>query len=486
MRSPIVKSATRGLVFCHRWLGIVTCLLCVMWFLSGLTMLYVPFPAWTDEERIKSLPPVATERVRVLPDQALARSGISTFPTTFRLEMFADTPVYRIMSGDRGISLSAFTGEIIDRVSQSAARRLLVLSFPDAQPEFLAKIDYDQWTVTRRFDPHRPLLKFSLGDRADMIVYVSSTTGEIIQNATRSERYWNWFGAIPHWIYFSPLRKDQELWRQCVIWLSGPLVIGAIAGLLLGVIRLRVRKRGPQERITPYRGWMKWHHIGGLVGGVFLATWIASGWLSVNPFSLFAPTQLTEDQRSAFAGWQPGMAYEVTSDTLAAAGAGASAISFLSVAGRPLIVSSGPERTTLLDARTGMPVQLDDATLVEASQRAFPTRALREVQRLTEETIYWYSHHNRRPLPVLKVSFDDPSSTWLFLDPETGEIAGLIDRSARVYRWLFSFLHNYDLPILLRNRPARDLIVWLLSIAGLVVAVSGAVIGYRVLTRRSR
>jgi len=60
----------------------------------------------------------------------------------------------------------------------------------------------------------------------------------------------------------------------------------------------------------------------------------------------------------------------------------------------------------------------------------------------------------------------------------------LRDRSSRTYRWLFNFLHDYDLPILLHNQPARDIIVWMLSIAGLVVSISGLVIGYRVLTRR--
>jgi len=39
--------------------------------------------------------------------------------------------------------------------------------------------------------------------------------------------------------------------------------------------------------------------------------------------------------------------------------------------------------------------------------------------------------------------------------------------------------------VLLRNQPARDIIVWLLSIAGLVVSVSGVVVGYRVLKRRA-
>jgi hypothetical protein len=51
------------------------------------------------------------------------------------------------------------------------------------------------------------------------------------------------------------------------------------------------------------------------------------------------------------------------------------------------------------------------------------------------------------------------------------------------YRWLFNFLHDYDLPILLRNQPARDILVWLLSIAGLVISVSGVVVGWLTLAR---
>ena len=102
---------------------------------------------------------------------------------------------------------------------------------------------------------------------------------------------------------------------------------------------------------------------------------------------------------------------------------------------------------------------------------------------LTEEDVYWYSHHRKRPLPVLRVQFDDANRSWLFIDPATGEIAGLSDSSARTYRWLFNFLHDYDLPVLLRNQPARDILVWLLSIAGLVISVSGVVIGWRTLAR---
>lgn len=49
----------------------------------------------------------------------------------------------------------------------------------------------------------------------------------------------------------------------------------------------------------------------------------------------------------------------------------------------------------------------------------------------------------------------------------------------RLYRWTFSALHSLDFRFLIAHRPLWDVAVWLLSIAGLIVSVSGVVIGWR-------
>jgi hypothetical protein len=471
----------RSLAVLHRWLGVATCLLCVMWLLSGLVMLYVAFPSWSSDERIALLPAVDVDQVRIPPADALRRAGISSAPATFRLEMLGLTPVYRFAGEDKETSLSAVTGEIIDAVSIAAAKQHVEAAFAGDKPQFREEIDYDQWTVTRRYDPHRPLLKFALSDPVGTIVYVSSKTGEIVQNTTRTERFWNWFGAIPHWIYFAPLRKDQELWRQLIMWLSGPLAIGVVTGLWLGVRRLRWRKRDAEQSVTPYRGWLKWHHFGGLAGGLFLAAWIGSGWLSVNPFDWFTKTPITEFQRAAFAGWSADLFDGISLAAIAKAGSGAKEVSFISVASRPLMRSHSEHGTTLLDARSLAPAALDEATLVEAATRAIPDARITDVEWLTAETLYWYSHQTKRPLPVLRIAFDDPAATWLFIDATRGDIAGSSDRSSRAYRWLFNFAHRYDLPALLRSQPSRDILIWLLSLMGLVIAASGVKLASRAL-----
>lgn len=117
--------------------------------------------------------------------------------------------------------------------------------------------------------------------------------------------------------------------------------------------------------------------------------------------------------------------------------------------------------------------------LVTAARRLLPDASLREATLLTEEDAYWYAHHGLRRLPVLRVAFDDPDATWFHLDPATGEVLNRADRSARTYRWLFSAPHSFDFRFLLQRRPAWDAVLWLLSTAGLIISISGVVIGWR-------
>src|SRR5690606_13722577 len=60
------------------------------------------------------------------------------------------------------------------------------------------------------------------------------------------------------------------------------------------------------------------------------------------------------------------------------------------------------------------------------------------------------------------------------------------DTGRRGSRWLFSALHSFDLPLLLKYRPLRDALMIILSIAVLIVSVSGIVVGWRYLRRPAK
>ena len=60
----------------------------------------------------------------------------------------------------------------------------------------------------RRCATQRPLYKYSWPDGQQ--VYVNGDTAEVVQYTTTSSRFWAYLGAIPHWLYFTPLRKHQR------------------------------------------------------------------------------------------------------------------------------------------------------------------------------------------------------------------------------------------------------------------------------------
>ncbi|MNH13500.1 hypothetical protein D3C79_730730 [compost metagenome] len=87
--------------------------------------------------------------------------------------------------------------------------------------------------------------------------------------------------------------------------------------------------------------------------------------------------------------------------------------------------------------------------------------------------------HLEKRLPVLRVRFDDPQQTWLHVDLYTGEIVGVLDRPKRVSRWLFALLHSWDWLPLLERRPLWDVWMVVFSAGGIVLSVSGVVLGWR-------
>jgi hypothetical protein len=86
----------RALYFTHRWLGIAGCILFVLWFVSGLVMLHVRFPALTQEERIAGLPVLDLAQVQVPPAEALAQLELGNARRVV-LEQSLDMPVWRVI-----------------------------------------------------------------------------------------------------------------------------------------------------------------------------------------------------------------------------------------------------------------------------------------------------------------------------------------------------------------------------------------------------
>jgi hypothetical protein len=144
----------------------------------------------------------------------------------------------------------------------------------------------------------------------------------------------------------------------------------------------------------------------------------------------------------------------------------------------------------VLDARTATARSFDEAAVSTAASRLM-TAPVASIDRLVDYDTYYYARDDHtmtggtdKPLPILRVRFDDPSHTWVHIDPRTASVISQTDDARRLSRWLFAMLHSWDWLPLLDRRPLWDTLLILLSLGGAALSVTGVVIGWRRLGRK--
>ena len=482
------------LVFVHRWLGIAGCLLFIPWFASGIAMMYVRMPELTDEERFAHAKAIDAERVRVSLAEAAAVAGVDS-PDAAQLMMLGERPVYRF-GGQRPVSVFADRAKALDGLTRDEALDLA----RGFAPEHSASLGYvslleipDQWTIQAR--AHFPLHLIAFGDRAGTEIYLSNRTGDVVMETTRKERVLAYAGPVAHWLYLPVLRRNGPLWTDVIIWSSIAGCVLCVTGLVAGVLRFspasRYQIRGGRVR-SPYAGWLKWHHYAGLLFGVITFTWVFSGLLSMGPFPLLSSGGATPEQRRAVRGELlslDSVSLDHTKASLLAAGRvlKPKELSFFQFRGRPYwTVRETASRLTLVPAAESQPQPFShfDYAEIEAVARDAAPASIANREWIDRYDAYYYDRSGERSLPVLRVKYNDPQETWIYIDPSRGTIAQLVRRRDRVNRWLYHGLHSFDFPLLYQSRPAWDVLLIALSLGGVASAITSLVPGWRRLRRR--
>lgn len=457
----------RILFLIHRYLGMAIGLLMLMWCLSGIVMMYVPYPSLPETERVKALAPIDWNGCCAIVD-------VPEHVSAFRIEMLGSDPVLRADAVIVDLSFGAALPHGI-----AAAEAIATAQRYAPRPLVIDVIQRDQWTVSGDFNDTRPFYRVAQHDPGDSILYVSQRDGTAVQMTTARERFWNWFGAIPHWLYFTTLRENGHLWSAALIYLALTGVILTMLGLVIGVVQFA---RRPEGRWTGYRGLLQWHHVPGLVFGLFAFTWIGSGLLSMNPWGLLEGGGIEAEQRQL--SNVPLSKLDVARAVSAFASAHSEGIVQLRYAPllrRPSFVAtyaSGVRRR--FDAHAA-PAPLSD-TDWHAIQR---TLRLPPLERLDDGDDYYFSHHRDVvTLPVYCAVAAD--GTRFYFDAVSGELLGKLDGGARGYRWLFEGLHRLDFTAALRTRPLWDIVMLTLLLGPTFVAATGSLLGLRRLARWAR
>jgi len=516
-----MKWVRKGLIGVHRYLGIALSSLFVLWFLSGIGIMFAGgMPRLNLQERLYREPAIDLSLIKLSPSEARGHAdsteGSAADDMTQRrrpisIRTLLDRPVYHV----DGQTIFADNGAILEGVDQSTAMTIAgrFMDVPQDRMQYSLLTEVDQWTMTQ--SSLLPLHKVTVDDGTQL--YISPATGEVVQKTTRRTRTLAWVGTIPHWLYFKSLRTNQPLWYQVVCWTAGIGTILALAGIALSFTQLKIKRPFRFTHISsyiPYSGWMRWHYIAGAVFGVLTFTWVFSGLLSMEPFRLLTGPTLEGNLRSALTGgplsvdefpridadqWKPLLPNREIKE-----------IDYARIQGEPYFVvrtspvhvadkkdrphqpyysQSGvdPDRVLIhartMQARTG-PFSVE--SMMSRVKETWPDVPVVESALLTEYDSYYYSRDGQRPLPVLRVKFDDPVKTWVYIDATMSQQVAAIHRLDRFERWIYNGLHSLDFSFWYYNAPAWYTGMILLSLGGTAVCVLGMYLGFTRMGRGTR
>jgi hypothetical protein len=487
------------LIFVHRWLGVVLCLLFLLWFPSGFVMMYWDYPSVKPADRLAHLAALDPATINFTPAEAAAKAEVDATGSV-RLTTFAGRPVYRFRGRGDSAVVYADTGEEQIEITQNDVARIAQMwsgqSVKAARVEAVEQSD--QWTLQNRVGDLQPLWKFSWPDGQQL--YVSEATGDAIQYTTTASRVAAYLGAIPHWLYFTPLRRNGLVWSRVVIWSSGIATVAAILGLVIGVWiyspSKRYRHSGSPASI-PYYGWKRWHTIIGLIVGVGAVTWAFSGMLSMEPFpsrddgegarrSQLAIMQALRGRAplDKFAAKDPRAALAQL------AGLKVKDLELTSIAGEPVYFATmapGDTRIIPLDDVTGAPMrELDPERIAGIVRRVTGPLGGATVDVISQYDRYYLDRHREAPLPVVRVQMNDAGGSRYYIDPKSASIVGGYSSSGFMDRWLYHGLHSMNFPWLYNYRPAWDIVVIGFMLGGTALSLTSLVLAWQVLGRKLR
>jgi len=503
-----MKKLRTILLLSHRYVGIAISALVVMWFATGITMMYVGgMPRLTPEMRLERLTPVRPSEVRVTPAEAAAIAEFGPQPTRATLLSILGRPAYRFGGNGGTTIVYADNGEIADEFTEGQTREIAArfMRVPIDHVNYEGTIDEsDQWTLG--MSRALPLHKFAIDDDLGSEVYISPVNGDAAMLTTAKTRAYAWVSTIPHFLYFTALRNNQPVWYRILVWTSGLAAALAVVGLILGVMLYR-RGRATWSASIPYAGWMRWHYVTGLVFGVFSVTWAFSGLVSMEPWAWtnqrgieLRPATLSGGRLdlAAFKPMDPsawdrlldgGTLKEV--DLVRMHGDHYYVVRQTRDAGRDLGKRERIHQPYQVGGRVDPDRLIVSAATLEPRTEPFSTKEIvarvrdavttapiAEAELLTDYDSYYYSRRSQTPLPVVRIKFDDKAQTWLYIDPELNQQLASIPRYARLERWLYNGLHSFDVGYLYK-RPLWDIVMLVLLVGGLMSSTIGLYLGTR-------
>lgn len=483
---------TKLFIHIHRILGLILCILCFSWFISGIVMIYHSFPRVSQEDRFTRAEILDTNGLPAIQD-VLFRLPAKTPIHGLSLNNPYGDPVFSIGGGRQSVELYADTNVVAPVINYALCENRAARWCADRK---ITRVDtlrtLDQWIPLAHYKREFPIYKFYFDGPEKYQLYVSSRTANILQFTDSDNRFWAWFGAIPHWVYFTVIRGNQNLWTQFMYWACYLGMFMCFTGFVLGIRSYWLARRKGFLRSPYKKQWFKWHHITGFFFGIFVFTWILSGYMSMAPLPswLFgkqdsrgfrqSPAERQAPSPADYAlDYRKAIALTATSDDPV------KTIEWTHYQGIPLYRLRTVSKEVTLDASTDTirPFRITEEMILAAVKRLAGDSTTYSITKMNEYDNYYISRRRPLPLPVYKVTFDNKAKDCYYYNLESFRPVHY-DTNERWKRWLYRGLHTLDIKFLVERPALWTVVIWTLLLGGAVVSFTGIVLSVKYLKNR--
>lgn len=459
----------------HKVLGTLLSILFLVWFLSGLVMIYHTFPKVSQADRLarmdllshRSLPDIATMEQHREIQEPIRQLSLSSY---------MGQTCFQVGGGSASQLIPADSSEQLPAIDEAYLRSVA----SRWNPAPVARIDtlnrLEQWIPFGSLKREFPIYKFHFADAEKHQLYLSSQSGNVLQYTDRKSRFWAWLGAIPHWIYFTSLRQDVKLWSDVVVWLSGIGCLMCVAGLYMGIRAWLIGRRRGQ--LSPYKKfWYKWHYLTGLLFGLPVLTFCFSGMMSLSRVQEwgieaklpFQPMQ--ELQKLAPAPADYPLDYRQVIEAYPMQIRQMEWSHFGSIPLYKLYTDQGEQVIDARQAGKVVPLQLTADEVVNMLSEIHTDKPT-EVKLIDRYDSYYIHAKRKLDLPVWKITFNDVDKSCYYVHPLTGQCR-YVNRPARWNHWSYPALHSLHFRLLADHPLLWSLVMWCLMIGGTFVSLSG-------------
>lgn len=488
-----MKSLRQWMLQGHRFLGATLSVILVVWFLSGFVMIYHRYPSWSKEEAIG--------KARALPmemlysgaawDSLMLRVGTLEGEQSYTLQLRDAVPygmhyelrlggkTYRYDRSGQCLSLESPNQKTFEQVA--ALWQDSVLCVDTLQ-------SLDQWTPFSRLRGDLPFYRLNLSEKGHQ-VYLSGVDGRILTEHTLAERIWSWLGPIPHWVYFTWIRQNVDLWVWLIIVLAGLGALMSITGIYIGLDvywRTRKSRRGIH---SPYKKPLyRWHHILGTLGGFFIFTWCFSGLMSVVDITDRVNHSASEELVDYFRPRALSLDHYYIDSLPMGLPSDIREIQWTGLGEMPLIklvYADGvalEHRVYRVASGAMLPLELTLGEVDELVKSIMPSGEAYTIELLKQHDGYYLSRTGQLSFPVYRIIPEDCSLPYIYISPQTGETK-VLPLSRRIGAWLYNKPHSLSFAGLADRPMLWYALMWGLLLVGTVVSITGLVMSVRYFKR---